>query len=220
MKRLLTFAGLAVFACNAFASVTLLTSRAQITETDYIDWGDLGADYTAPGNPFLITTHGTPFDISVSGSDEFNKRTQGASWFGNFNNGEQILFTGIDGSVVNLTGAKTCRDVGMNIQADYFGSFDANISAYDGLGNLLGSFSVAGTSDSNGDGTAPFIGVRSDAGDIHMVSLSVSRTDGLPIDFSINRVSYSCCGAVPEPASLSVLGLGALGLLRRKNKKA
>lgn len=220
MKKLLTIAGLAILASQSFATLTQLTSRAQITETDYIEWSDKGPAYTALSNPFVISTHGTPFDVLVKGPGSMQVRTQsGGGWAGNFNPGENVLYS-MDSGPITLTGAKTCNDVGMNIQADFYGAYTAVIEAYNGLDQLLGSFSVNGVSTSAADGSAPFIGVRSDAGDIHMVKLYVTRTDGLPTTLAIDRVSYSCCSPVPEPATMSALGLGALALLRKKAKKA
>jgi len=216
MKKILTFALLAVCASQAFAGVSLLTSRAQITETDYIEWSDLGPSGTVMGSPFIINTHGTPFPALVNGVPSFERRDQGFGWAGNFTPGDALLWTRDNPGALYLTGAKTCNDIGFNIQRDSYGAFTGKIAAFDGLDALLGVLSFNGNSNGNDDGSALFVGVHSDAGDIHKLGVWMDDES----DFAINRVSISCCTAVPEPASMSALGLGALALLRKKAKKA
>ncbi len=225
MKRILSITALALCSLQAFGSVYLLTSRPA-TPTDDLDWGQAGADLASVASGTVMTTVGTPFNVSVTSDASMGRWDEGGAFNGNFAPGDKLISTydfnaGSVGTYIEVTGAKTCSDVGAQIMSDYYGSFIAHIEAYDGLGNLIGAFDEAGLSYGANDGvhtadnTAIFIGVHSDAGDIHHVRFSTTN-DGL--GFMMNHVSYTCCGPVPEPASMSVLALGALGLLRKKRQ--
>ncbi len=218
MKKILLVSCLAVVASNVFASVTLLTSRAQITETDYIDWSDLGATFTPVADPTVVVTHGTPFNIGVdAGSATLERRDGDNGWLTGYATNDPLLYVQQPAELY-LTGAKTCLSVGAVVDGDHFGNFTAYMEAWDGVGTYLGSVSVNGHSGDAGP-TAPFIGIHSDAGDIHKVGIYVVNEEFGQDSFALNRVSYNCCGPVPEPASMSVLALGALGLLRKKRAR-
>ncbi|MBS1709472.1 MAG: PEP-CTERM sorting domain-containing protein [Armatimonadetes bacterium] len=221
MKKILTIASLAFAATHAFAAVSLITSRGSYTATDDLDFN--GAELSSVASGHVYSTTGTPFNVKVSSDSSMMRYDQSSVWGGNFTPGDHLLstydlFTGGKGSYIEFTGTKTCIDVGAQVQTNQFGSFTAMVEAWDGLDNYLGSVTESGVSAPSGDGSAIFIGVHSSAGDIHKVRFSMLSNDGA--GFAVNHLSYNCCAPVPEPASMSALGLGALALLRKKSKKA
>lgn len=209
MKKLITLACLALVASQAFAGITLITNRADFVATDDVRWEDKGPEGTFLGSSFLIDSHGTPFTLLVEG-ENMTRYDMGSGWATGFDAGEPLLY---NQGRLSITGAKTCSDIGMDIDSNPFGAFTAHMAAFDGLGSFLGSVSVNGVSGS--DGVTPFIGVHSDISNIHKVVLWVTQNDKV-VDFAVDHASYRCCEAVPEPASMAILGLGAAALLRRK----
>ena len=104
----------------------------------------------------------------------------------------------------------------MQIEHGYYGAFTATIQAFGVGGGLLGSASRQGVGTSAADGSAIFLGIWSDEGNIQRLVINsislVNRRDG---EFAINYLSVAI---VPEPSSIVLFGLGvvAVGALRKK----
>jgi hypothetical protein len=223
MKQLCAFlAALVLFVCGASHSRAdmLITSRSALGATDSIDWGQLGAP--TPGvagvpNPSGVTSMGgTSFTVSENGGN-FSRLDQGlvvgaGPWFGNFAPGDHLLYTGTGygggfGPMDIASNGPLMFAAGAQIMRNSFGAFTATVTALDALGNPIASFTEDGLSNDNTDNSAIFIGIRTDL----PFKTLVLTTD--TSDFAINLVSLSNSQSVPEPSSLTVLGIGALGLI-------
>ncbi len=210
------------------AAVILVTTEAGIPLDGTIDWGSLGPDYTAVNKPIAIAVTGIAglnATVDETGQGTFYRVDQSTSWMGCFAPGEELLYTGnyFSGNsgpvVINFDAL--IEGFGCQIQGIMYGDFTATIEAFDAGMNSLGLFSVVGSSNPNGDDSAPFIGVLSDSGPaIARIVLDtiLGVTDH---DFAINepRIAQGEAAAIPEPASMLLLGAGLLGLARARRRK-
>jgi hypothetical protein len=97
---------------------------------------------------------------------------------------------------------------GAQIQADFFGPFTATLTAFDSLGNVIGSTVMAGNSTSAADGSAIFISFNSGSPNVSFLNFNVVDQfggDSLAIDTLTIYPS-----TVPESGSLLLLGSGLL----------
>lgn len=112
---------------------------------------------------------------------------------------------------------------GAQIQSAYLQDFVARISAFDANDVLLGTYSRHGFSDVRHDNSAIFLGVEG-IGIIRKIEFSLDSAPGdMTGGFAINQFDFSTTStAVPEPSSLALYGIGAIGLFveiarRRRN---
>lgn len=224
---------LQLLAAAALVSLLTLPATAQITAvsdpltlnvTDTIQWT---ATPGSPGANFdILSTGGLNTNVSHTGSGAFEVRTQGSSWFGCFLPGETLLWNGGENGVLTIDPDGLIGGAGLNIQANYFGSYTARISAFDSIGGLLGSVTGSGFSSSNGDGSALFLGFASTSVNVDKFSIELTAaSNGVPGDFAINGVMLadSMVSAVPEPSTYGLIGAAlAVGLVafRRFRRKA
>jgi hypothetical protein len=197
-------------------TVVPITSRAGLA--DYVDWGSVGSVGTILSNPFDATSNGG-IGVTVSQAGGSFKRLDQSfvgGWWGNFADGDNLLWT-LGGGPLTITFATPVAAAGAQIQADIWDTFSGNLTgtAYNPLGQSLGSFNFSGISTNAGDNSAPFIGIRDlDGANIASITFNVLPTAG---NFAINMLSIDAGEsqqgpAVPLPAS-SLGGLALLGLL-------
>lgn len=216
MKKILlaTVIALTSVAVTQAGVISLVTTRVG---SDSVNWNQLGPDNSVIPNPFSATS---TFGIGVVGSFAVAGPSlvsvEGSDWFGNFPFGDTLVWTNSPGQgPLTLVLSKGVRQVGAQIQADFYGAFTAKIDAYNGA-TLLGSFTENGTSTSLEDGKAIYLGFADTAPEITRIvySLATGVTD--PADFAINGLSIT--QAAPEPGTLALLGggLALAGTFRRR----
>jgi hypothetical protein len=198
------------------AALTQVGSRGALGADDFIDWGTLGGSGTTVASPFNIPTdNGLNVNVSKTPGGLFERRNQGSGWNGNFANGDRLLWTQHTTGPIVLDFANPVKGAGTQIQANFFGNFLGSIEAFDSANMSLGSFSLPGISNSNGDNSAIFLGVISDSFNIKKLVFNADHSQFFD-DFAINRVDVV---ATPEPGTMALLGTGVVGLIARRRRR-
>ena len=204
--------------CFVFCALLAVTGAFA---NDTVNWAQLGPAFTLLVTPENWTSTGGSYsgEIGITnsfiGTQNMERLDQGNGWSGNFTPGDALVWnegafqqTGIDIGILFNSGV---YGGGAQIQADYFGTFVATLTAYDTIGNVIGVVTMNGNSNSNGDGSAIFIGFQSSSANVGFLNFNVVDAfggDSLAID---TLTIYSSGTTVPEPASFLLLGSGLLG---------
>jgi hypothetical protein len=204
---------------RSFAGIILVTDAASLGAQGTINWANALSSNIVP-QPFVASVSGIP-GLSAQVSDpavpySLQRLVQSASgfygWAGNFLPGTTLLNTNGDPGPIAIQFSTPVQGVGTQLESSncqigcWNGTFNINITAFDSLGALLGSFWVSGTSSSAADGSAEFVGVLSDSANIKSVEFNVDVNS----DFSINQVDVT---DTPEPGTAALLLFPAVMIL-------
>jgi hypothetical protein len=203
-----------------------VSSAAALGSNDFFDWGqvrsiDVNGDAVAQASPLNVASNlGRTGSVSNGGS--FTGLLEGTDWLGNFTIGDAVLYSGdiadpFSASMsFTMTFGTAIAGLGLQITSNDAGAFTANLEVFNGAISL-GSFDVVGVMDQAEDGSAPFLGALSDAKNIDKAVFTLTANTGS--GFGVNRLlttdTPTDVTAVPEPATLSLVGLGVLGAMVR-----
>ena len=201
----------------------VLTNETQLSAGNQV-LSAPGPDNTQFTNPLNIAYSGGTASFSGPlGYVERRTQTDGVSgsWAGDFAPGDPLFFTGAVDEPLQLRFSSDVSEVGAQIQPFFSGGFTGNIIAYDVTENVIGTFSVTGTSTTTGDNSATFIGIRTSPGDAAIRRVLFS-TPGY--GSAINQVSFATNAApdtapVPEPSTYAMFGMGLLALVAIQGRK-
>jgi hypothetical protein len=193
--------------CGEAKALVVVTSRAALNSTDFIDWSGDVLD-TKPQSFSVNTNLSVPVGVSKALSGDFLRIDQVATW--GFSPGDRLLFTDnfvdTDNKLTFDVPAGNFFAVGTQIQANANGPYTVLVSAYGPGDTSLGSFTLNGNSSVVPD-TALFVGVRNST-PIAKVEYTVTAAGNLKGAYAFNRVDFSSnpppppVDAVPGPLPL------------------
>ena len=204
-------------AFRAAHAVSLITDPSLLHAGDQIDWGSLGITGSVLSTPFTMNTlNGMHVTVSTGGTPPtFKRLDEGNGFVGDFPLGAKLLATNSLGST-HLHFDTPVFGAGTYIEHLTQTSFTAYILAVSGT-TTIAEYTLPVTNHYLEDGSAPFIGILSDSRNITDIYFDSYR--------GMNTVTWRPLLAVPEPSTIVLLGMGALGLLgfawqRRKRTTA
>jgi hypothetical protein len=220
----------AVFAClttlalvgimvpgQGFGAIINFSDQGQFPDNNYVDWSQFGPAFTVVPNGSVANADffGTTVTVAKSSGSVMQRLDEGTGWNGNFAPGDALLWS-ISSAKIILDFSHNIWGGGAQLQRNNVGSFTGTLEAYDAGLNLLGSFNLAGNSQSGADNSAIFMGIFSTNNDIRRLVFFV---DNATKNFAMNQVEFlQCFCPAPIPGTLVLLGSGLLCLTRLQRR--
>jgi formylglycine-generating enzyme len=203
---------LCLCAFRATHAASLITDPSLLHASDQIDWSSLGIAGSVLSTPLTMDTrNGMPITVNTGGTPPtFKRLSEGNGFVGDFPLGAELLATNSLGAT-HLHFDTPIVGAGTYIEHLTQTSFTAYVVAMSGT-TTIASYTLPVTNHRLEDGSAPFIGILSDSRNITDIYFD-SYYGG-------NTVTSGPLLAVPEPSTLALLAVGAVGLfafiLRRR----
>jgi hypothetical protein len=209
----------------AQAATIQIGSAAALGANDFFDWGQY-VDGALQGSP-LGATSNLGRGATLSDGGNFTALVEGNDWFGNFTLGNSVLYTG-DANNPNAASSSftwvsgtSVAGLGLQITSNFYGAYTASLEVFNGA-TSLGLFSIGGVMDGSEDGSASFLGARSDLVNINKAVFTLTSNTGAGLGVNRLLTTDTPSGGtapVPEPATLGLVGMGALALFRRRRRQ-
>jgi hypothetical protein len=207
----LLVAGAAAFSVSS-AAVSLAPNRTAIAANATANWGQFGPELTSINNGASFSAGA--ITGTVAGSVSTFTMLTGATYNADFLAADNVLALFDIGSGNPATGSFVLTfttpvfAAGAQVQASSFGGFAGSVAAFNTGGGLLGSFTVNGSNGGNGNGSAVFAGIISDALDIKRLEFT-----GFGAGAGINLLSVrNIAQPVPEPGAAALMLAGLVGV--------
>jgi PEP-CTERM motif len=197
---------------------------------DFFDWSQLGPDVSTAPSGFTAVSNLARTAILADGGVGFISCQEAPTGpcEGDYNDGDWLLATINNdfeaSTVLDVSFNTAVAAVGTHAASNTKGDFTMQLDVFAGA-TRVGTYSVDGTNNQSGVGilTLPFLGAQSDAADITRAVFTLTAQpgpDGLTIDRLLTRdAPFTPSAAVPEPATLGLVGAGMLAALRCRRQR-
>jgi hypothetical protein len=218
-----TIRGLAIWAVLVGAVGQAQAGYMQIFTPGGLSGSDTTASYTGAdgdviASPYTLAAGGNTLTFTTDSGNPFQRVDQGTSWTGAFPDGTKLLWT-LDpdsntASSATIAFANPVLEVGLSVQQDDSAATTFTATAFSGTtAELKITVDVAAT------GALGFLGFKATGGDT-ITSIQISSTESntsFNNDFAMGPVTFGSPppppNAVPEPSTLAIGTIGALGLV-------
>ncbi|HEV2425313.1 MAG TPA: PEP-CTERM sorting domain-containing protein [Terriglobia bacterium] len=214
-------------------SITLVRTIGTYSYNDYQPWAEIGVNNFNVTNGTVATSQFGTVSTTINfaqggpGSTLLECPATNCTWAGTFGPGDSILASYNKNShkgegAIDLTFSKGLSGIGFEIQGNEYGTFSAEIEAFNGS-TPLGTFYAFNGVSGYDPGSAIFMGLQDLSGanitGIDILAYNCSGNNGGSCNgTAVDRLLFETGTPTPEPSSLLLLGsgLGALTFLRRK----
>jgi hypothetical protein len=189
--------------------VTCRTGAGCLNGNDYYDWTKSYGPPRTSVPPMSMAMSQVNMTMAMVMFDNMMgngmREDQGNGWNGNFNPGDSLLWTNNQGPLTFMF-SHSLWGIGANIQPNFDGMYMPMLCDNNGMCVM-----EMGNSNSNGDGSAVFLGLNDPMGFTSVTfSLMPMMCGNACNDFAINQMDIQ---TTPEPGTMMLLGSGLISVV-------